>query len=148
MNYTESLQITAKTAWATWYQCSEVATEATEAGIDWYMKTFFSEDSLRAYEIIGTIIGDLMIFAYQLGAKTREVTQSWVDAQVAEAQALPAAEPAPMVKLPKSVQNLDWATYRAALVQGFQVVCSVATLGFVALVMLAGLALRYRRQHA
>jgi len=59
--YTAQLQITAQSAWETWYAASEIATEKTEAAIAWYCETFFSERAQTTYTTIGETIGHLMI---------------------------------------------------------------------------------------
>jgi hypothetical protein len=85
--YTAQLQITARTAWETWYQASDVATRYTETAIDWYVSTFFSEDAQETYTTIGEIIGDLMVLTIMVGMMARRQVQPWIDAQVESALA-------------------------------------------------------------
>lgn len=83
--YTAQLQITAQSAWETWYAASEIATEKTEAAIAWYCNTFFSEDAQATYTTVGEIIGDLMVLSIMLGMIARRRLQPWIDAQVEQA---------------------------------------------------------------
>lgn len=83
--YTAQLQITAQSAWETWYAVSEIVTEKTEAAIAWYVDTFFSEKAQATYTTIGEIIGHLMIATVIVGMMARRRLQPWIDAQVEQA---------------------------------------------------------------
>lgn len=83
--YTAQLQITAQSAWETWYAASEVATEKTEAAIAWYCETFFSEKAMATYTTIGKVIGHLMVATVIVGMMARRRLQPWIDAQVEQA---------------------------------------------------------------
>jgi hypothetical protein len=89
--YTAQLTVTARTAWETWYQASDVATRYTEAAIAWYVSTFFSEDAQKNYATIGEIIGDLMVLTVIAGMMARRQVQPWIDAQVEGCIAKPEA---------------------------------------------------------
>jgi hypothetical protein len=75
--YATQLQITARTAWATWYEISDIATRYTEAAIDWYIATFFSEAANARYKWIGEMLGCVLALAYLYG-------QRWADRLVNE----------------------------------------------------------------
>lgn len=91
-NYTAQLQITAQSAWETWYAASEIATEKTEAAITWYCNTFFSEEAQATYTTVGEIIGDLMVLSIMLGMIARRRLQPWIDEQVESCLAQPETE--------------------------------------------------------
>ena len=92
MNYTTSLTITARTAWATWYEASAIACTVTATAWDWYAGAFFSPAAQRRYEWTGQMIACLGLLAYLYGKRLRGVVQGWVDAEVDGA--LPAIEAA------------------------------------------------------
>jgi hypothetical protein len=111
--YTAQLQITAQSAWGTWYTVSEIATEKTEAAIAWYCETFFSEKAQTTYTTIGEVVGDLMVLSIMLGMIARRCLQPWIDAQVESCLAQPeteGTEDAPAMVNPFGPANRYYAT--------------------------------------
>ena len=73
--YAAQLQITARTAWATWYECSALACQYTATAWGWYTGAFFSDRAMARYNWIGQMLGCALALVY-LYAKR------WADAQV------------------------------------------------------------------
>jgi hypothetical protein len=82
MSYLSLVQISARSAWQTWYECSDRACTDTATAWNWYTATFFSEEANHRYQVIGEIIG--MVLA--VGLHYFDKIQVWVDAQVKAAQ--------------------------------------------------------------
>jgi hypothetical protein len=84
MAYAQSLQITAATAWAEWYNASSIACDITATAWGWYTEAFFSEAAQRRYEWAGQMIACLGLLAFLYVRMALRPVQRWVDAEVAD----------------------------------------------------------------
>ena len=109
MTYASQVQITANTAWKTWYTASHHATEATEAAIDWYVETFFSAEAQARYLWVGQMIACLAYLAFLYGKQARAFMAAQVDETTVVEQALvtPEVETSVATPLPPLTQRLE-----------------------------------------
>ena len=73
--YAAQLQITARTAWGTWYDASTLACQYTATAWGWYHRAFFSDRATARYQWAGQMLGCMMALVYLY-------VKRWADAQV------------------------------------------------------------------
>ena len=71
MTYTDCLMRQARSAWDTWYGVSDRACRYTSQVWEWYIDTFFSAKSDKAYRDLGNTLGFAMVCAVALGQTAR-----------------------------------------------------------------------------
>ena len=75
---------TLRSAWDTWYECSDLACNYTAQVWYWYYATFLDPNAVACYEAIGCCIGFLMVCIVALVMPARVLAQPHVDAFIAE----------------------------------------------------------------